>query len=402
MSDLIDICAADKNPLYNFPEADEKIKTKIIFSGFKEGLTRLSPEIKGKKALLFCAENAFTKIGKPILSELENSGALSPDIIALDDECLSEEAFFALSGNFDVLVAAGDGELMKIAKSAAQKRGAKCILIPTDCRQSELLSTKDGDKPLATPFAAIIDRVLYTTPKKQLCAEAYGDILAASLALIDYKIAVLTGKSTYSPTFYEIARESVSIAVNIRHFLYPQEMLMIAELKLSVAKEYSSALNFSSAETTAKYLGKISDAPLGERKYRAFSVLLPLYKLYMSSDYPLNFVFPDGLKALGETSRFFGIEEHDLVNLFSIPTPEEREKNIRIKNLVKDNIIKELDGIGAKLGTIGENYRFLYDGRHRLSEFSTEELKKAVKAAAYESNGNLLAIMKAEGFAEFI
>ena len=51
---------------------------------------------------------------------------------------------------------------------------------------------------------------------------------------------------------------------------------------------------------------------------------------------------------------------------------------------------------------IKKTYKLFYNAKQKLSSVRASELKRYVKEGAYLSNGNLLAFMKDDGFADLI
>ena len=166
-------------------------------------------------------------------------------------------------------------------------------------------------------------------------------------------------------------------------------------------KEVSRIFDYSAVEKTAEYLGE--QFPFGERRYRAFEVLVGLYSLYLRSDISSLYITPDFLKASKEISEFLSLDECEVVKaLAKFQTDKDIEANAKLKGVARHAFLSDLDAISLKTNRIDEIYRYLYGGRKKLADISGEDMKKAIKATAYTTENNLLAMSRADGFAEYI
>ena len=407
MGEFYEIAGEEEKFLFGKTNLASEIRTKFIFSTVDKAMDAVS--VKGESILVLSRESDFP-LGKT-LKESFLCASRRATLVTLSDKTVSINSLYALWQDYNTIVAAGDREILDLAKVASTEKNAKCVLIPTDCVQSDILTsivtvTKNSKKRTVKcnpPDFAIIDKKYYFSPKKQYALEAFGETIACESDVLDYKIAVVKNKYEYKKTFVNLVGEAVYYALNVKKFKDQREPLMFAQLKLAIVKEYSSVLSFSSAAATAKILCEIAPAPFGEAKFIAYKAVLPLAKLYLSGDLQKYEVLPDGLKASKEISELLNEKEYLTARYIKdMPTAEEISENRALKATVRRPFLNDLDVALSDLSRADEIRSYLYNGKHKLSSYSPQEIKKAIKAAAYTSPCNLLALMKSEGFAEFI
>ncbi len=380
---------------YIFGNAKINTTVKFLFGDFAEEIKNIGANTVN----LLIAESEFATRGVKLRNSLLSMN-ISCHIIPIREDLLSLERYFALCGEKkELLACVGSPKFLDLAKKISKITGEKCLLVPTDCRTRTLLKTGDEQK---LPDFVLLNGEFYNSPKKRYAAESFGEIISSSLDILDYKTASLCGKIKFDPSSATLLSEAVNHAVNIKKFLSPTEGLCFAGIKISLAQNNSEILRFSSSDKVANYLSYKGESGYGERKYRAFLSLLPLYKLYLLSDVSSFGVLPDYLKALKEASEWTGEKEYVIAEKFVKTDIKSSETRKRIKSVVKSSFIKEIEKLEKNLDYFEQTYSFLYGGRKKLSDYSPSDIKKALKSASFSTEGNLLAFMKDDGFSEFI
>lgn len=407
MSEFYDLKGKEKSFLFGNTDIESRVFTKILFEPVSLAANRIVA-LGYQRAAVVCLESDFSRYGRAVKKIFCDAGLVS-EIVALGEKA-SKEDFYALYGSKPfkggIIIAVGDERLNNTAKIVAAEKGCGLAFIPLSCRLSDALTGRaeiNGEKVgCARPNFLVLDPEFYSSDKKRYFAEAYGEGIAASLDLIDYKIAVLTGRTKFDKGVFTLLSEAANYALNIRKFESVAEGLVISQLKISLAKEYSSVTDFSSISKVAEVLGRVRDFTEGERKLRAFYALLPLYKLYLSSDEQVYGRESDAVKASGEVAEFISVPEYEAV-LNIAPLGENAvEEAMAIRAVAKRAFLRDIDALISAIPSIEKNYAFLYSGKKRLYDFSPADMKKAIKAAAYFSEVGMLYLMRADGFSEFI
>ncbi|MBR1867962.1 MAG: hypothetical protein IJ800_05225 [Clostridia bacterium] len=397
MSDLYPIKGNEY--FYIFGNSGIRPPAEFLFGEFAEETFKIVASQNIRAVNLLLAESDFASRGVKLKNSLLAKG-ISCHIAPIGDDWISTESYFALAGKEKgLLVCVGEPKFYDLAKKVAKITKEKLFLVPTDCRTRDILYHDDERK---LPDYILINQEFFISPKRRYAAESFGEIVSSALDILDYKTAALCRKTKFDGARATLLSEGINYAVNLNKFSSPAEGLCFAGIKLSLAENFSDISSFSSTDKVADYLGFFGDSGRGERKYRAFLSLLPLYKLYLLSDISEFLVPPDFLNALRQTSEWTGLKEYDLADRFVPTDVKSFEIRKRIKTVVKSSFLKEIEKLEKNLEGFEKTYSFLYGGRKKLSDFSPSEVKKAIKAAAFSTDGNLLAFMKDDGFAEFI
>ena len=363
------------------------IRTTVLFcpvSFFAEKV------VKGKeKIAVFCAENDFITAKKVKDSFFKLGAAVS--VIAFSENADEKNLLF-VAENSDMIVAVGEEPIIKKSKLVAEKSGTKIAAVYSSTKMTEAFS-----KPYADYI--IIDEEFCFSNKKQFLIETFGEVVSSLTDLIDYKVAAVKKAAVYDKGAVTLLLEAINFALLAQSFSDARKALSLAALKISVLKEYSDIFKFSASAEVAKYLPP--DSPYGERKFRAFKALTPIYRLYLSCG-SLD-ALPDYVRASKDISDYFKEKEYETVLKFAPPKDEEALKeNAKLLTVVRYPILKDLNATLAKYEYIDELYAYLYNGKKKLSSIPPKTLKKAIKAAAYSAENNLLALLKDDGFADFI
>lgn len=383
------ISAAGDEPGYAFGESISRLPCKIIFGSYPEEVVAFCRAEGVDRVALIAASEVWLKRGKKA-RELVSLGGVSVDLYSAD----GEEELFPVGKNRRVVVVAGHCGLLKAALAYFTR--SKIIYLPSDCRQSGLFLPAAGEN--AYPALTVFDRRMYSSPKKQYRAEAFGELVAASLDAVDYKVSVLLKKAVFDKAAYSLLLGAVDCAINVRMYEDVSEGLLYGQLRLSLARLLG--VPTSAAKKCAEALYGSCGAPEGEGMLRAFYVLLPLYKLFYSRAGGTG-LLPDGASAAKIFAESAFGYEYKFVPLIVRETVSAAVA-AKVRRAIAPYALKTLDELWTRIGGIEANYAFLYSGKHKLSSVTPRGLKNAVRAACYTSGGGTPALMRAEGFSELV
>ncbi len=393
--------------IFGDSDIKNKITTKILFKPFSDCVNEISEN--ANDIAVVCLDTNFP-FGRKIKESFLNAKKRVEQFV-LSESDVSFNSIISLAANSELLVAVGDENLFSEIRLAAEFLKIPCALVPINCRQSNILSSysyvKSGSGIIKTKSKAaeyvVLDTEFYLSLKKQYALEAFAETISATLDISDYKIAALKGVTVYDRKLVNFLGEGINLALNPINYDEPQTALLIATIKLSAIKEYTPFFEFSSSEKVADYLGKIFPAPFGERKYRAFTALLPIIKIYLNSNLDSFYSIPNPTLVAREMSETLREKEYDSVkNIADIPKPDEISAEKKLKRVIKYSFSKDIDELIKKSENFQKTYDYFYSGRRRLSDYTPKQMKKAIKFAAYSSENNLLSMIKNEGFAELL
>lgn len=386
--------------LFSTTEYKDKIHTTILYGTVADLATKFAGT--DDKIVVFCVENDFVYAKK---AEKELKTALKNVSLRMASERdLNAEAVRALTGDASVIVAVGEEPTISACKGAAFLTGAKLVAIYTSCKMTFALSPDVALKQCGKQVSAsrytdflIVAPEYYSSQKKQYLVETLGETAAALADIIDYKVAVFKSATTYDKNAVTNLLEAINFALSPEKFTDAHTALTLAAIKIAIAREYSDALKFSAAEKIASFL--CGDALHGEKKYRAFLMVIQIYRIYLTEFSPALKTPPDAVRAAKRISDYYRLKEYDIWSEFSSLSDSFCKQS---KTTLFSALNKDVSAILSKIGYIESLYSYLYNGKHKLSAFSPEEMRMALKRAAYSSENNLLALAKADGFANFI
>ena len=295
-----------------------------------------------------------------------------------------------LYGGEQAITVVGDGDALLAAANFAAGKGIKLIYAPTTCLLSDALSGKTA------PDAVFFDEKIAGTKKHSLAA-AYGKATAESLAIIDYKTAVLTGNATLDKKYFLLACQAVNAALGVNSS--ENKPLSLAKSQLMLADVYanSDVLSFGGQKAVAENLFRIRKAEKAELEFFAFSRLVKLYSEYFMAE-KLPVLSPDLLGSVLDFCHFSDGEEYETINS-SVGKAAFDGMTDRIKNAAKVPLKRELDALTKAMPAFISTYSGLYGGKTKPS-FTADELRSAVSAACFSSRAGVLAMMREDGFTQ--
>ena len=397
MTDNSDFFAEKEVLLFGETDYKEKLSTKVVFGSLSYSV---QTAVKGAdSAVVFCREKDFAA-AKKIFAVILGEGKRAK-IITLPKAPATDDVIILLNGA-SVMIAVGEEDVISFAKAVCARAGISLAVAYSSCRAFGAFSDKTpcGSEGKA-PDYLLVSEEFYSLSTKQLMAETFGQVVSSLIDVIDYKVAVLKNAVPYDKVALNFLLDAANVALLNKKFTSDKEALLFASLKIAILKEVSRIFDYSAVEKTAEYLGE--QFPFGERRYRAFKVLVGLYSLYLRSDISSLYITPDYLKASKEISEFLSLDECEVVKtLAKFQTDKDIEANAKLKGVARHAFLSDLDAISLKTNRIDEIYRYLYGGRKKLADILCEDMKKAIKATAYTTENNLLAMSRADGFSEYI
>ena len=386
---------------------EEELSTKCLFTKVSEGLKEIFISSFYKSVLVVCHDENFLGQGNDVRKILQ-SIKINVSLVSLGEENLSKDYIDMLYNGENAVVVIGDNELIDLVKAFSSAKNLFSVAIPTTCVMANIFTSyvknvEDGrvkKQKVKGLNAVIIDKAYYSSNKKKHTVESYSLLVSKLITLIDYKIAVLGNYTKFNKRIYNYFKETVfTYGLQISTFKNMPDALAVGTLRLSIADELSDILSFGGEITIADLLFANEKAPIGELQLTVFYKLAPLYLLYLEEGY-LNHSLPDLVSHVFEFSEFANIPEYSLLDGYSKFSPTETRK--RVLSVAYSSLVKDLKFIIKSIGDVKKTYKFFYNAKQKLSSISASDLKRYVKEGAYLSNGNLLAFMKDDGFADLI
>ena len=397
------------------PEIYNNTET-LIYFGYSPVIISDLTSVYGMKgsALLVSYDNDYVLHGRKIKDYLTGNGK---KVVSRSFEnhmpLTVENAKLLLNlDGIDIIIAVGEKEIAEIVRYLADWKGIASIYVPINPKVSFLLSNSvsvnlngERQKIKAKQFTSVIfDEDIYAKCRKQELADAYGEIVGKSITLIDYKIAVCMGESLFCKEAYESVRGALKIALNISNGCKVAEFLALAELKLTLADSVSDILNYGSQLNVSRILAAYDgDVPDGEREIEAFYKLIKLYKLYFVNDFSEILSLPDFCEAAAELAEIFQRPESEFIGKACVPKYSEIIRSVEFKKLADSSFSEEINGIIQLIPHITENYNYIFNSRKKLSSFTSDQLKTAVRLGAYLNNNiSALRFLRDDGTLEYL
>lgn len=386
---------------------EEELSTKCLFTKVGEGLKKIFSSSPYKSVLVVCHDDNFLGQGNDVRKILQSINVFV-SLISLGEENLTEDYMSMLYNGENAVVVIGDNELIDLVKAFSSGKNLFSVAIPTTCVMANVFTSyvkkiENGrvkNQKVKVLDAVIIDKAYYASNKKKYTAISYSLLVSKLITLIDYKIAVLGNFTKFNKRIYNYLKETVfTYGLQVSTFKNITDALAIGTLRLSITEELSDILSFGGENIVADVLFANVNAPIGELQLTAFYKLAPLYLLYLEEGY-LTLSLPDLVSHVFEFSEFANIPEHSLLDGYSKFSPTETRK--RVLSVAHSSLLKDLKFIKKTIGDVKKTYKFFYNAKQKLSSISPSDLKRYVKEGAYLSNGNLLAFMKDDGFADLI
>lgn len=393
------------------------LNAEFFYGSYKTLLASVVKErAPGGKVAVIAGNDVFLKYGKRAAEAVESAGGTPVNVIlkqTFDKRLENAGGLFRLSEDVRLAVVA-DNELFDVASYFSGLRGIPLVLIPTATNvqggagDTVNVNVRGYEETFYTGAERIflIDEALFRKCERPGAADTFAEIIAKTVAMIDYRVRGAIRGVWQCRESYNLAREVVSDTFRILNYAESGIPLRLLEnqIRMTVACSFTDGLLFagSGEEQMAKLLEYESSLPLSECRFFAAMKLLELYRLYFAGELNGGLKLPDYTARAALMARITGQEERAFLASFAenrVPLAEIRAK----KGEIAARLSSELEGLCAIKDKIWNTYCALGGNGDLQTAFSDAAVRGAVFSAPdFPDAFNTLTLMRDEGILEYL
>lgn len=391
-----------------FNAAIEKNSSTVITAdGFFNAVTRIAKNNAGCKYTVVSLESDFLKFGGEVTAALSDCNAeYSVYLINADDLNFEKpEEIFSISDSETIII--GGKDLISYVLFYASKNG-NCHALLTEPYVEGLLGGKvtvpDGkffkSVDVITLKTVVLDKNVISKANGNKIAYAYVKCVGKSIFLIDYKLAVLSGKKVLDKTRYDMARLAVTLISALNTFKNPIDVITYCSVVTAEVLARSDVLSCGGNDLIARVI-ELTENTInkGDVAILAFLQAAKIYHAFFVNDFTDLVSVADYNGDVALLSKISGKSERYFYNLLKIPSAERKKLLAKLINLTRSDFVKQTSDVLRAAEVIKNNYYNLKKDKESQVNYKYALVKEAVKLSTYlTSETSVLTLCRDFGF----